>query len=595
MFSWAESKLTAVLDNLAPPPDTPELQFLSVCSHRNSNAALILLQTSISPAAMIDERRGWRPIHVACRFGLMDVVLHLLTVNPNDVHSFDRSGNTPLHHASLQSIQNPPLFKQLVQSLIETYGASALVKNGEGQTPYDLAASGGVRQYLLPLQLQEETKQMLASGGAGLMPGIDLGGCRIEYKGQGGPPPGAAPPGQFAPPSALGGGAPPGQFAPPAPGGAPPPIAPGAAPVAGPHSYSRVSARKADGFHSSSSDPTLQAKYGNVSRDYSHVPPPPTSAATGGHPTPTTSYYGQSGGSTSRKAGVGRYPVYNAVTGQTTLVNQAASTAPVMPPPAGAPSFFNPAANTNAQAHATAATPHDPTAPAISTVANSVSETPPLPNGWTQHTDPSSGKVYYYNDETRVTSWELPEATYEPEVSSAAPVTLEASVKTADESSAATDPSLSDTVSQPSPNQTPQPFAPPPIMTQPFASPPMIHEQHFAPPPLSSPTHAQGSPHAPAPYQPTATTPYSQPAAAPSYSPTAQPFSPPPLMNQPFSPQQQQQTFSPPQQQQTFSPPQQQQHQTFSPPQQQQQQTFSPPQQPHQHADPQEEEEGQFQ
>eukprot|EP00592_Proboscia_alata_P015709 CAMPEP_0194398554 /NCGR_PEP_ID=MMETSP0174-20130528/126169_1 /TAXON_ID=216777 /ORGANISM="Proboscia alata, Strain PI-D3" /LENGTH=437 /DNA_ID=CAMNT_0039194865 /DNA_START=82 /DNA_END=1392 /DNA_ORIENTATION=+ len=437
MFSWAESKLTAVLDNLAPPPDTPELQFLSVCSHRNSNAALILLQTSISPAAMIDERRGWRPIHVACRFGLMDVVLHLLTVNPNDVHSFDRSGNTPLHHASLQSIQNPPLFKQLVQSLIETYGASALVKNGEGQTPYDLAASGGVRQYLLPLQLQEETKQMLASGGAGLMPGIDLGGCRIEYKGQGGPPPGAAPPGQFAPPSApgggappgqfappanggapppvaaapvqaltaipayplgkpmgsiphhqippckrntgmspgttptsplhppppppgvtqhppppgqfappsaLGGGAPPGQFAPPAPGGAPPPIAPGAAPVAGPHSYSRVSARKADGFHSSSSDPTLQAKYGNVSRDYSHVPPPPTSAVSGGHPTPTTSYYGQSGGSTSRKAGVGRYPVYNAVTGQTTLVNQAASTAPVMPPPAGAPSFFNPAA-----------------------------------------------------------------------------------------------------------------------------------------------------------------------------------------------------------------------------------------------------------
>ena len=32
-----------------------------------------------------------------------------------------------------------------------------------------------------------------------------------------------------------------------------------------------------------------------------------------------------------------------------------------------------------------------------------------VPEGWAEATDPSSGKVYYYNHETGETSWTLPD------------------------------------------------------------------------------------------------------------------------------------------------------------------------------------------
>ena len=64
--------------------------------------------------------------------------------------------------------------------LIQEYGASAMSKNSQGQTPYDASTVNSVRQWLLPLQLQAETQYALDNGGAGLPPGIDLGGLRVK-------------------------------------------------------------------------------------------------------------------------------------------------------------------------------------------------------------------------------------------------------------------------------------------------------------------------------------------------------------------------------------------------------------------------------
>ena len=46
--------------------------------------------------------------------------------------------------------------------------------------------------------------------------------------------------------------------------------------------------RYADGFHSSASDPSLKAKYGNAKADYSHLPPPPTFGAPPPPPPPAS-------------------------------------------------------------------------------------------------------------------------------------------------------------------------------------------------------------------------------------------------------------------------------------------------------------------
>ena len=49
-----------------------------------------------------------------------------------------------------------------------------------------------------------------------------------------------------------------------------------------------IGRRYADGFHSSASDPSLKAKYGNAKADYSHLPPPPTFGAPPPPPPPAS-------------------------------------------------------------------------------------------------------------------------------------------------------------------------------------------------------------------------------------------------------------------------------------------------------------------
>ncbi|KAJ1449141.1 hypothetical protein M885DRAFT_536810 [Pelagophyceae sp. CCMP2097] len=104
------------------------------------------------------------------------------------------------------------------------------------------------------------------------------------------PPPPAMP--AMAPPAPVSASALPAPVsasAPPPPVSAsapPPPVSASATAADGRHSYAskRTDAygRYADGFHSSSSDPALAAKYGHIKADYSHLPPPPTMASMGG-------------------------------------------------------------------------------------------------------------------------------------------------------------------------------------------------------------------------------------------------------------------------------------------------------------------------
>lgn len=103
----------------------------------------------------------------------------------------DAEGNTPLHCAAMS---NQPNALDLVKMLLLTAASAATApgqtssssavavvqKNRSGQTAYDVAVLNSVRQFLLPLQLQAETQAALDNGGAGLPPGIDLGGLKIN-------------------------------------------------------------------------------------------------------------------------------------------------------------------------------------------------------------------------------------------------------------------------------------------------------------------------------------------------------------------------------------------------------------------------------
>ena len=218
----------------------------------------------------------------------------------------DAQNNTPLHYAAKGG--------QLEAcKLLISKGALVGVRNKQNKTPYDLSNSMYVRQYLLPIQLQAQTVQETANG---TLPfGIDR----------------TAPTGGVAPPPTFTG---------------PPPTGPGIYGnnyVPPPTDPSRVI--RSDGFHSSASDPTLQAKYGHKSVQsvalYNQTtpsgtatappppppppppsPPPPLQAASSPGGTipsvpspapPAPGGYQYQGHHQTFKTASSKYPVYNAV------------------------------------------------------------------------------------------------------------------------------------------------------------------------------------------------------------------------------------------------------------------------------------------
>lgn len=311
MFQWAQSTFDKLSEAVAPPPTDGAGRFAYSVQRGEEDAAMGCIAEIDPVYTVLNQAKGQYPIHLACQYSLQRLIQLIMTQPGINVAQPDVAGNTPLHYASMSTAPNG---LDVVKLLVTSYGASVLTKNSQGQTPYDLATLNSIRQYLLPIQLQAETQIALDNGGQGLPPGIDMGGLRIKNSAMpppptfgGGPPTPGAQPGAQTPGTPAMAGA-------PAMGGGPVSIpashmfgtpspshptsqqsnrivsapASAAAPATSGSGYSRVgsssaalstaSKYRADGFHSSSSDVSLQKKYGHSSvSGYGSVAPPPSS------------------------------------------------------------------------------------------------------------------------------------------------------------------------------------------------------------------------------------------------------------------------------------------------------------------------------
>jgi hypothetical protein len=176
---------------------------------------------------IVNQSKQQVPLHVACSHGLMNLTRQLLHQPGASLDMVDGAGNSLLHCAA-----SAPTGLDLVKMLLNEMGANVCAKNHQGQTPYDVATLNSIRQYLLPIQLQQETREALQNGGTGLPPGIDMGGLKIQNSAMPPPPMGGAstmspPPQAVGPPPIMGMTGPPAQGMPPSP--YPQPPFPGAA------------------------------------------------------------------------------------------------------------------------------------------------------------------------------------------------------------------------------------------------------------------------------------------------------------------------------------------------------------------------------
>jgi hypothetical protein len=436
MFSWATSTFAKLSETVAPPATDGASRFVYCCQRGDEEGAIACVPEIPGAGCVVNNAKGQVPLHLACLHSMPKLIRVLLNQPGASLDVPDAAGNTPLHCACLSNNQQAAL--DTVKMMIQECGCNVHVaaKNNQGQTPYDVAVLNSVRQYLLPLQLQQETQQAIDNGGAGLPPGIDMGGLKIDRShlppppmggpgNLGGPPAspyvttpmnggGHGPPASPYAPTPMGGGGGGGNYphstnppssggggyqnngpayggaAPmnngPAYGGAAPmnngpayggaaPMAPGApvqgapampaspyqsqsapvseqvpptpppAPSSGSsqHAYSRNGSSSAafyqpktgsgrnfvkpDGFHSSSSDKSLQQKYGHsaTNGNVSAIPPPPSSNGSSysgaGGPGQVQSSPGSlnnpySGGGGVTRSAKGRYPTYDPITGQ---------------------------------------------------------------------------------------------------------------------------------------------------------------------------------------------------------------------------------------------------------------------------------------
>lgn len=347
MFSWASGHIEKLTNTLAPPPTDAAGRFVYCCQRDEESEAIACVAELPGAGCIVKPAKGQLPLHVACESSMPNLIRMLLQQPGATLELRDIEGNTPLHVACTS---NKPNALDVVKMLVSEFEASVTTKNNQGQTPYDVAQLNVVRQYLLPIQLQKETQEALDNGGAGLPPGIDLGGLKISNQHlppppvggvAGGPPVG---PHGTAPPQVggqMGAGPPPAAAAVPPPiGGAPsmmtpppaaaqmfttptptndrfalpptdsakspvatdPPVSrspPPPAPTSGPHAYATSGYSSAaiykpkgtglvqpDGFHSSSSDKRLQEKYGHAPVGYGTNRAVPPPPSSGNAPSP---------------------------------------------------------------------------------------------------------------------------------------------------------------------------------------------------------------------------------------------------------------------------------------------------------------------
>lgn len=384
MLSWAADQLEKLSQTVAPPPTEPVSRFV-YCVQKNDEASAMGCLAEIDPLyTIVQPTKGTLPLHLACFHGMVRLIRQLMAIPGASIEVQDAMGNTPLHYASMSTEQGSAL--DIVKMLVSEHNASVVAKNLQGQTPYDMATLNGIRQYLLPLQLQRETQQAIDNGGVGLPPGIDMGGLRINNPAM--PPPPVGGMGGDPPPTPPNGGPPSMMWVTPSPNmpssSCPAPIpttlsptAPrsGNAPSSGNISYHRSSSApssgeqhtyarsgsssaanlagakyRPDGFHSSSSDVSLQKKYGHSSHGTPVAfPPPPSSGnssvGSAGTPGPNPFAAGMSAFGSANRYGTSsraRYPVYDPITGQASVVASAGGHYSTQQPPAPTFTVFQP-------------------------------------------------------------------------------------------------------------------------------------------------------------------------------------------------------------------------------------------------------------
>lgn len=157
MFNFLfEGKLGEML---APSMQNP----LIAAIMRNDQDAI---QTLVAGSSTIEicrnDESGYSAVHAACRYNNL-FALQLIFSRGVHVEQPDRNGSTPLHYASKYG------HLELCKHLVER-GAYPARRNNFNQTPYDLAESHTVRQYLLPLQLSAERGEDNAPIGYGSAP-----------------------------------------------------------------------------------------------------------------------------------------------------------------------------------------------------------------------------------------------------------------------------------------------------------------------------------------------------------------------------------------------------------------------------------------
>mmetsp|Transcript_14084 Transcript_14084/g.42592 ORF Transcript_14084/g.42592 Transcript_14084/m.42592 type:complete len:348 (-) Transcript_14084:1225-2268(-) len=96
-------------------------------------------------------------LHIACAVDFIECVTFLLSLGV-DVNIRDRRNlDTPLHHGARSG------HMRICQLLIE-WDACPMVRNAQNQTAYDVTCNLSLRQWLLPLQLQAEAKSNAETG-----------------------------------------------------------------------------------------------------------------------------------------------------------------------------------------------------------------------------------------------------------------------------------------------------------------------------------------------------------------------------------------------------------------------------------------------
>jgi hypothetical protein len=180
MFSWATSTFAKLSETVAPPATDGASRFVYCCQRGDEEGAIACVPEIPGAGCIVNNAKGQVPLHLACLHSMPKLIRVLLNEPGASLDVPDAAGNTPLHCACMSNNQQAAL--DTVKMMIQECGSHAHVtaKNGSGQTPYDVAVLNSVRQYLLPIQLQQETQQAIDNGGAGLPPGIDMGGLKID-------------------------------------------------------------------------------------------------------------------------------------------------------------------------------------------------------------------------------------------------------------------------------------------------------------------------------------------------------------------------------------------------------------------------------